>query len=198
MSSDISKAFLRIQINPEHRDFCRFLWFTDATMSKVRIFRFKVVLFGATCSPFLLNQTISHHLDLQTDSLSPQLKDAYYIDNFQRIYQFVEDIIKEKPLIESTMLKGNMPLGKWTTNAPINSIYQTKGDTDYLGLIWNTEFDEFRVKMPPDISNAIKSTEKCCTKRKVVSLFATLYDPIGLLTPISLHGKIVHSEFMVN
>ena len=168
-------------------------------MTKVKIFRFKVVLFGATSSPFLLNQTIKHHLESQTDSLSPSLMDCFYIDNFQRCQERVEDIVKERPLVESVMLKGNMPLAKWNTNAPLNSTYLPKGDHDYLGLVWNTERDDFSVKMSVDIKTAIGSVEQYSTKRKVVSLFSTLYDPIGLLAPISLHGKLfIQSLWMID
>ncbi|XP_076029138.1 uncharacterized protein LOC143017984 [Oratosquilla oratoria] len=61
--ADISKAFLRIGVDEADRDFCRFLFFTSADMREIQAFRFKVVLFGATCSPYLLNQTIEHHLE---------------------------------------------------------------------------------------------------------------------------------------
>ncbi|XP_068240898.1 uncharacterized protein [Palaemon carinicauda] len=63
LTADISKAFLRIEIVPEQRNFCCFLFFEDPEMTKIVAYRFKVVLFGATSSPYLLNQTMQHHLD---------------------------------------------------------------------------------------------------------------------------------------
>ena len=68
-SADIEKAFLHIYLDEVDRDFTRFLWLsnpTDPTSQSVT-FRFKVVLFGATCSPFMLNAAISYHLH-QNDS----------------------------------------------------------------------------------------------------------------------------------
>ena len=58
VTADINKAFFRIAICPEDRDFCRFLWFDNEQMNSFITYRFKVVLFGATCSPFLL--TLEH------------------------------------------------------------------------------------------------------------------------------------------
>lgn len=62
--SDIEKAFLMVGLNEKDRDYIRFLWPREPSnpSSPFDIFRFKVVLFGATCSQYLLNATINHHL----------------------------------------------------------------------------------------------------------------------------------------
>ena len=160
-------------------------------MTKVKIFRFRVVLFGATSSPFLLNQTIRYHLESQSDDLSPQLKQSFYIDNFQRTYDRVEDITLEKPRIEAIMSTANMPLNKWASNAPVTGDFLPRGDQEYLGLSWDTERDILRVRLPTEISKALQSVDRYNSKRKVVALFSTVYDPIGLLSPVTLNGKLV-------
>ena len=62
-TADISKAFLRVGLKEEDRDFTRFLWKVNPEdiNSRTITFRFKAVLFGATCSPFLLQATLDHH-----------------------------------------------------------------------------------------------------------------------------------------
>ncbi|XP_068233568.1 uncharacterized protein [Palaemon carinicauda] len=80
--SDISKAFLRIGINFNSRDYCRFLWFENSNLNKIVTYRFKVVMFGATCSPFLLQKTIVYHLEHNSDPLASQLIPHFYVDNF--------------------------------------------------------------------------------------------------------------------
>ncbi|XP_068224819.1 uncharacterized protein, partial [Palaemon carinicauda] len=109
LTSDISKAFLRIEIVPEQRDFCRFLFFEDPEMTRIVIYRFKVVLFGATSSPYLLNRAIQHHLDSQSSRLASTLTTSFYVDSFQCCYVNPKDILSERPLIEALMLKANMP-----------------------------------------------------------------------------------------
>ena len=61
---DIEKAFLMVSVAPEDRDFLRFLWVDDIQkeVPQVVTLRFKRVIFGVSCSPFLLNATIYHHL----------------------------------------------------------------------------------------------------------------------------------------
>ena len=62
----IEKAFLNISIVSEHRDFLRFMWPSNPSSqcSDIDCYRFTRVVFGVNCSPFILNATIRHHLDL--------------------------------------------------------------------------------------------------------------------------------------
>ena len=62
--SDIEKAFHMIEIHPDDRKFTKFLWLEDFNdpNSDLVPYRFRVVLFGAKCSPFILNATILKHL----------------------------------------------------------------------------------------------------------------------------------------
>ena len=53
VTADISKAFHRIIVDEEDRKFLKFLWI-NLNSQELLTFQFKVVLFGATCSPYLL------------------------------------------------------------------------------------------------------------------------------------------------
>ena len=86
-SSDIEKAFLHVHLDEPDRDFTRFLWLSDpsdATSSFV-IFRFKVVLFGATCSPFMLNVALNYHLKRNTSAISQDILQNLYVDNLRNV-----------------------------------------------------------------------------------------------------------------
>lgn len=48
----------------------------------IRGYRFKVVLFGASCSPFLLNATIRKHLESAEEDTN-KLARGLYVDNLQ-------------------------------------------------------------------------------------------------------------------
>ena len=61
LTSNITKAFLQICVRREDRDVHRFLWKHD---DRVRTIRFTRVPFGNKNSPFLINATIKHHLNL--------------------------------------------------------------------------------------------------------------------------------------
>ncbi|XP_064086107.1 uncharacterized protein LOC135201160 [Macrobrachium nipponense] len=72
ISADISKAFLRVGLQPRDRDYTRFIWLKDLNNEKdLQAYRFRSVLFGATCSPFLLQLTLQHHFE--TYPTSPEV-----------------------------------------------------------------------------------------------------------------------------
>ena len=83
-----------------------------------------------------------------------------------------------------------MPLEQWATNANLDGDYPPKGKQDYLGLCWDTASDTLSLKLPPEFLTAYAGVDHLNTKRKVVSLFSKVYDPTGLLSPITLSGKL--------
>ncbi|XP_053389549.1 uncharacterized protein LOC123533397 [Mercenaria mercenaria] len=76
VSTDIEKAFLNVRLEKEDRDVTRFLWLSDPSNpdSTLSAYRFKAVLFGATCSPFILSATLLKHLDNNANSWYPSLR----------------------------------------------------------------------------------------------------------------------------
>ena len=66
LTSDIEKAFLMISIHNSDRDALRFLWYEDIDKSELELvtYRFCRVVFGVSCSPFLLNATLERFRSL--------------------------------------------------------------------------------------------------------------------------------------
>ena len=60
ITADIEKAFLMVSMREKDRDYLRFLWVDDITQERpaIQVCRFARVVFGVSCSPFLLNATI--------------------------------------------------------------------------------------------------------------------------------------------
>ena len=83
ISTDIEKAFLHIQLHPDDRDFTHFYWMKDSTdpSSQLSVYRFKVIPFGATSSPFVLNAVLQHHLNQYISAVSLDMLTNLYVDN---------------------------------------------------------------------------------------------------------------------
>ena len=73
-----------------------------------------------------------------------------------------------------------------------------------LGIGWNTETDKFSIKLPVNISKRKRGTVTgpdlttetldtmegaVFTKRILLSVTMTIYDPIGLVTPVTIRMK---------
>ena len=83
IAADIEKAFLTISLDEQDRDATRFFWISDPTdpESQFEVYCFKSILFGATCSPFILNASIQKHLDQFNDPVTQRKKSDIYVDN---------------------------------------------------------------------------------------------------------------------
>ena len=84
--SDIKQAFLQLEIRDADRDATRFLWRRGGDLNSPLItYRSTRVNFGWTCSPFLLNTTILHHLNLYENDFHAvhdlRLKKSVYVDD---------------------------------------------------------------------------------------------------------------------
>ena len=84
---DIKKAFFMIAVRPEDRVYLRFVWPNQD--GEVVTWRLKRVPFGVNCSPFLLNATIRHHLQLEKQNSASEevrkivelMQDSFYVDD---------------------------------------------------------------------------------------------------------------------
>ena len=207
--SDIKQAFLNVEIHPDHIDYLRFLWRKDGSTDTITVFRFLVVLFGLTPSPFLLLATIQHHCQLMVDDgkmdqefVSRFLKTLYMDDNING-GEDVDDAFlcykKSKYLMETA----GFLLRKWCSNDK-NVMKLIKaaeaGDSDdvagsilskitsVLGLQWDTEADEIIFDFVK-IIHTMHLNE--ATKRVVLSVVASFFDPLGFLSPITSQGKVI-------
>ena len=61
-----------------------------------------------------------------------------------------------------------------------------EGETKLLGLTWNKTRDNIHVSFPTQAAEP--------TKRGVLAKIAKIYDPLGLVSPITLTGKILYRD----
>lgn len=82
--SDINKAFLMIEVDETDWEYLKFLWWEDATQTKVKVFRHARVVFGLKSSQFLLAAFLDEHLcniNEPRKKMAEELKKTLYVDN---------------------------------------------------------------------------------------------------------------------
>ncbi|XP_069166162.1 uncharacterized protein [Procambarus clarkii] len=84
-TADISKAFLRVGLQEEDRNYTKFLWIKDPNdpNSELITYRFASVLFGAMSLPFLLQATLDTNLKKSNSPNKTEISNNLYVDNFQ-------------------------------------------------------------------------------------------------------------------
>jgi len=119
--ADIEKAFLQVQVNPNDRDVLRFLWFDDITKEEPTIvqFRYCRLVFGLTCSPAILAETINYHLNqfqLKYPEVVNHLR-KLYCDDFSCGARNVNEALKIYRQSKEIMSAGGFNLRKWASNS---------------------------------------------------------------------------------
>ena len=99
--ADVQQAFLQIEIEENHRDFRQFILFDHVLRNNPScvLLRFAKVVFGLTCSPFLLNGTLKVQLErfIKIESYSKfiqQLLLNLHVDDLSISFNNVQDSFK--------------------------------------------------------------------------------------------------------
>ena len=203
LTGDLEKAFLQVRIKEAERDALRFHWKAPGSNDTV-IYRFTRALFGLTCSPFLLNGVLSVHLkswESKRPELVKEIRKNLYVDDLMTGGATVTEV-KEKKIQASKIFEdATFKLHKWHSNvkeleSPSNNdeeitfakqeLGDKKQQTKLLGLPWDKSKDSLSV--------TLEQEEHSTTKRTVLSQLAKIYDPLGLVSPMTLQGKNIFRE----
>ena len=213
--ADIKQAFLNIEIEEEHRNLLRFLW-VNMKDDSVYILRFTRALFGLTCSPFILNATVKSHLMKELanggdpEVIRKLLKDLYVDDPATNVNNVKEGINFYDKATEYFRNAG-FTIHKWKTNDALLNNYINHGDVTesvemsyadiqfgtsekykkVLGVNWDTNSDE----MVFDFMSIIQMCEKMkVTKRNVLKVGASFYDPVGWICLLVIQVKLIFKD----
>ena len=199
MVADIEKTFLQICLQKDAKDVTRFFWLKSKNIlnveSNIQAYRFCRVPFGIICSPFLLAATIDHHLNFFFNSNTAQnIRDNIYVDNVitgtQSILQAKEFYSKSKKIFESA----SMNLRDWMSNSDevLNQIpiydRANRERMKILGLTWRVKEDTLT------LAHQIKVTLNV-SKRTTLQQITSIYDPLGLYSPVVLGEKYFYNTF---
>ena len=223
--ADIEKAFLNIEVDPQDRDSLRFLWteYIHAKDLNVNVYRFRRMIFGGNCSPFLLNAVLRYHIAKYKDNdpqIAAKLAINFYADD---LVCGTSDIENGKKLYNSAkehMRTAGFNLRKWKTSdptlakefekcenlsgvnpAPTSEDTYAKETLFAEAEIGKTKalgiaWDMEKDNLEFDFSKVTTlGTQTKITKRTVLSVIAKLFGPLGLVSPIIVCLKILFQEF---
>ena len=221
----IEKAFLNVAVDPQDRDSLRFLWVEDVRDSNlsVLVYKFCLVVFELNASPLLLNGTIRHYLATYAEvdpEFVKRMIEGCYVDDLVTGERTVEKTFTLYKNARERMAKGGFTLRKWKTNDPrlremistresnktnrevgrledeetcakLEPQGGTKGE-QVFGLAWDCEDDTLHFNFQ---HIAVKARGLETTKRNVLSLLASSFDPLGMVSPPCFSFKHLWSGF---
>ncbi|XP_028405771.1 uncharacterized protein LOC114528347 [Dendronephthya gigantea] len=205
LSGDLEQAFLQVQVRGQDRDSLRFHWIKDKDLLNVEVLRITRVVFGLVQSPFLLGGTIQCLLESMRQKYPievAEIKKNLYVDDVISGGETTEAVRGLKSMAVEIFKHGKFTLHKWHSNkldleggsqpTEINQSYAKEqlgvkpGETKLLGLPWNKARDTIATVFPDNTP--------VTTKREMLRFLASIYDPLGIVSPISLVGKLLYRD----
>ncbi|XP_065075910.1 uncharacterized protein LOC135699567 [Ochlerotatus camptorhynchus] len=202
LTTDVAKMYRQVFLEKVHRCLHRVFFRLDPSRP-LRVLELKTVTYGTASAPFLATRALlqvaldeGHNFPLAAEIV----KNCFYVDNALFGFDDIDEAREAQSQLIHLLEAGGFHLHKWASNCPdlvehipevdreelvniegigVNEVIKT------LGLLWNPCSDEliFVAKPFPEIAKP--------TKRQVLSLVASMFDPLGLAAPVIVVGKML-------
>ncbi|KAG7295220.1 hypothetical protein JYU34_022191 [Plutella xylostella] len=199
---DIRHMYRQIQIHPDLRCLQNILWREGGIMNVLQL---QTVTYGLTSSAFLATRCLIELARLYKNDYplaSAAIINNSYVDDIQTGCDTIDQASQLKKELISIMKHANFNLHKWVSNTPelLNDIPQTQigsscrdldRDTSVakiLGILYDAQDDAFK------LSGRVLTPPKTVTKRSVLSSVSRLFDPMGLVGPVTMKAKLFVQE----
>lgn len=205
MMADIESMFYQVKVPSRDADMLRFLWWPGADLSApLKDYRMKVHIFGATSSPSVATYALRRTAEDRNETADPEAVNTvlnhFYVDDCLRSMPTEAEAVILIRNLHSLCKEGGFNLTKWVSNNRnvLTSIPNDQRASEYkdldlshdilpseraLGVQWCTDDDTF--------TYCIKPLDKPATRRGILSVVNSLYDPIGCLSPVILPAKLL-------
>ena len=200
-TSDVSAMYLQVKIPEEQRDVLRFLW-RDADGELIEL-RMTSHLFGgvwcASSSTFALRRAVED-AQASAEVMKAVVHNTYVDDLLQSVTTLSLAIMLARD-VQEALAWANFIMAKYVSNHPdilkhipqkdrVFDIKELPGDVTCkaLGLRWDVNGDGFFYERVGSWNWAT------VTKRKILSLVSSLYDPLGLIAPIIVVGRMIFQQ----
>ncbi|XP_069610796.1 uncharacterized protein [Ranitomeya imitator] len=201
ITADIEQMFHCFIVQEDHRNFLRFLWHRDNDTSKEVIeYRMRVHVFGNSPSPAVATYGLRRTASEGGADAQRFVERDFYVDDALKSLPTEGEAIDLLKRTQSMLSKACLRLHKIASNsAEVMKAFQPNdhapGFKDLnlgsdlppvqmsLGLKWDLSTDSFGFQ--------VSCANKSFTKRGVLSVVNSLYDPMGFVAPITIRGKFL-------
>ena len=183
--ADIEKAFLMVGVEEKDREFLKIVW--KDTDDRERTSQFKRVCFGLNCGPYLLLETIRHHLAgllHQYPHSVPRIEKGIYMDDLASGGDTPSDVLTLATEAKSIFKEAGMNLRAFVSSPKIHPHLSTDPLPEIhrvLGIPWLPPTDTLELRL---------QVGRARTKREALSQLAAVFDPLGLLAPWTIGLKL--------
>ena len=202
LSADIKSMFYRVVVPEPMRDALRIFW-SETLAAEPDVYAFQVHVFGAKCSPscatYALRRCALDNSASFPDSATQEILRNFYVDDYLSSVESVEQAVEITKNVIAICANGGFQLTKWvsTSDQVLKAASATDGitaeiDLDLnddpssrvLGIHWHVKNDCLYFKLS-------RKDVKKFTKRALLSILCSVFDPLGFLAPFVVRGRVL-------
>lgn len=206
VSGDIQEMFHQVRIRKEDQESQKILFRDDPTEKPV-IYIMQVMTFGATCSPacaqFVKNQNALKFQEKYPEEVKAIIDNHYvddYLDSFDSVEKanmIINNVIKIQAnahfnlrnfISNSSSILECIPEDKRMQKKVVELGNDEQTYEKVLGIYWDTEKDALRYRVKND------NFPDWPTKREMLSIAMSVYDPLGLISNITIESRVMMQE----
>ena len=204
VSMDIEKMFHMVKVRERDQSALRYLWKLPGKPGPPEIWQMTVMPFGLVCSPsvcfYLIQRTASDN-EMDFPGLLLVIKRAFYADNYLDSFDDYQEAIDRCGQMRAMLKRGGFNLSQLVASDrhilaafPDQIRSNPYIDLDFdqlqldraLGQNWNCETDCFELRASIKVESIAATT-----RRQLLSVVASIFDPLGFLAPVTLTGKLI-------
>ncbi|XP_062716588.1 uncharacterized protein LOC134292002 [Aedes albopictus] len=203
IGGDLREMFHQIAIRSTDKQYLRFLW-RDHPEEQPRVYIMDVAIFGASCSPciaqFVKNKN-AEEFSASYPRAARAIIDNHYVDDYLDSVDTAQEAIELMNHVKDIHSNGGFELRQFVSNSPdvlsgLGVLHATDNknlnlDSEserVLGMYWMPALDTFTFACP---SNTDITQYQVPTKRQVLRIIMSVFDPLGLIAHYTIHGKII-------
>ncbi|XP_067615344.1 uncharacterized protein [Eurosta solidaginis] len=214
LCGDIKEMFHQILIRPEDRCAQRFLWRNGDSGQPPDIYEMCVMTFGAACSPctahYVKTRNALEHVDdnRYTSRTVTAILENHYVDDLADSFDSAKEAITVANQVREIHKEAGFELRNFTSNS--EEVIAALGGVDVdkaiglkdglqtervLGLHWYSTTDCFKFGLKFNkVSEAVVNGGRCPTKRELLSVVMSIFDPLGFLGNFVIGAKLLMRE----
>ncbi|XP_058128544.1 uncharacterized protein LOC131292823 [Anopheles ziemanni] len=211
ITADIREMYHQVKINEKDMQSQRFLWRWGNADNKPEEFVMTRMTFGATCSPasaLFVKNLNAERFATDYPRAVQCIKEQHYVDDMLASTELEEEALKLAQEVELIHGKGGFALHNWRSNSTLVNIHfgcdvgylkEINFDSSVsvekiLGMWWNWHTDTFHFKLTPKRDHELLDGQQTPTKRQVLRMLMSIYDPLGLIAGYLWFLKVILQE----
>ncbi|XP_043505744.1 uncharacterized protein LOC122526416 [Polistes fuscatus] len=200
ITADIQKMYRQIRVDESQVSLQKIFW-RDDVRNPVSTCELLTLTYGTASASFLATRCLKEIADLEEGNhpIGAQvIRRDFYVDDLLTGADSIAEVREIRDQVNQVLAKAGFKLHKWAANSgkilphipeKVDSKQilnlNKEGDIRALGVLWDPSDDSFQYSVP------IAAPVHRITKRVILASVAKVFDPLGLIGPVTVTGKVI-------